>query len=461
MSTAMPAANWVITGDIVTMDAHRSIITEGAMAVVGNKIAAVGKAHNIRAQYRGVPELGSVQSLVLPGFINAHQHLTADRLIASAIPDNLAASSAIFDWVLPLHNHVSGDDDELAATLSLTEAAANGITTTIEAGTVAHPDRVAKAMNTVGVRGAIGGWGSDADGLPQSASVSEVIDAQRQLIERYSSGGLVEAAVTLVGHNLMSDDLVVEAADLARATQTRLSFHLSPTPDDSNYYLERTGCRPLVHLDRLGVLGPNVLVGHAVHVDTAELETLVRTNTAVVSCPWAYLRLGQGVTERFAHLDLWHQGGRLALGCDTENAGDAVDALRAAALFCGLAKDTAQDPTQFGAHHALELLTTAGAEAVGMADRIGSLEVGKMADIVVIDRSGIGWLPPSPDPILQLLWANGSRSVSDVLVDGNLVIKDGNCLTVDTESLQEPTRQAAKRLVERSGIRPSSRWPMH
>ncbi|WP_419850176.1 amidohydrolase family protein [Candidatus Poriferisocius sp.] len=456
----MSTADWVITGDIVTMDAERAIISGGAVAVADGKIAAVGKADTIRARYPDAPERGSADSLVVPGFVNAHQHLTADRLVASAIPDDLPPGAAIFEWIVPVHEHVTGDDDELSATLGLVEAAANGITTTIDAGTVAHPDRVAQAMDAVGVRGAVARWGSDADGLPQSGPVNEVIDAQRDLIERYPPGGLVEASVTLVGHDLMSDGLVVAAADLARSSGRRLSFHISPTPDDSASYLERTGMRPLLHLDRLGVLGPNVLVGHAVHVDDAEVETLVRTGTAVASCPWAYLRLGQGLTERFAHLELWRQGGRLALGCDTENASDAIDGLRAAALFAGLAKDTAANPTEFGAHHAFELLTIAGAEAVGMADQIGSLEAGKAADIVVIDRSGIQWQPPSPDPILQLVWAGGGRSVTDVFVAGQLVIADGRCTTVDADSLRSEARQAAQSLIERSGIHPRSRWPM-
>ena len=296
----MSTADWVITGDIVTMDAERAIISGGAVAVADGKIAAVGNADDIRARYPDATERGSADALVVPGFVNAHQHLTADRLVASAIPDDLPPGAAIFEWIVPVHEHVTGDDDELSATLGLVEAAANGITTTIDAGTVAHPDRVAQAMAAVGVRGAVARWGSDADGLPQSGPVNEVIDAQRNLIERYPPGGLVEASVTLVGHDLMSDDLVTAAADLARSSGRRLSFHISPTPNDAASYLERTGHRPLVHLDRLGVLGPNVLVGHAVHIDDAEVETLVRTGAAVASCPWAYLRLGQGLTERFA-----------------------------------------------------------------------------------------------------------------------------------------------------------------
>ena len=144
---------------------------------------------------------------------------------------------------------------------------------------------------------------------------------------------------------------------------------------------------------------PHVAVAHGVHLDAQEVAVLVDSRAAVVSCPWAYLRLGQGLTREFRHLDLWRDGGRLALGCDAENAGDMVDGIRTAALFAGVAKDAAVDPTIFGAHDALELLTIAGAEALGMADHIGSLEVGKQADIVVHDRSHIEWIPPSPDPV--------------------------------------------------------------
>ena len=113
-------------------------------------------------------------------------------------------------------------------------------------------------------------------------------------------------------------------------------------------------------------------MAHAVHLDDDEVDVVLRTDTAVASCPWAYLRLGQGVTAAGRHGELVRRGGRVALGCDGENAGDAVDLLRAAALFVGLAKDTRVDPTWFGAHDALELLTVGGAEAVGMGDRVGS-----------------------------------------------------------------------------------------
>jgi 5-methylthioadenosine/S-adenosylhomocysteine deaminase len=262
-----------------------------------------------------------------------------------------------------------------------------------------------------------------------------------------------------VGHDLMSDPLVVGASALARRRATGLTFHLSPSAGDAEAYLARTGLRPIVHLDRLGVLGPHVLVAHGVHLDDEELDIVLRTGTAIAACPWAYLRLGQGVTGAGRHAELVRRGGRVAIGCDSENAGDLVDPLRAAALFAGLAKDTRADPTWFGAHDALELLTVRGAEAIGMAGDIGSIEVGRRADLVVHGR-GPNWVPAGRDPVLQLVWGSDGRSVLDVVIDGRVVVRDGQCMSVDLESLRDEAAAAGLRLLDRAGVRPQPGWPL-
>ena len=450
----------IVRGTVVTMNPVREIISDGAVVISGDTIAAVGSFAEIRAAHPDTSVSGRSGDLVLPGYVNGHQHLTGDRLIQSSIPDDLPPGEAIFSWVVPVHGEHSGDDDELAATLTLAEALSNGITTTFEAGTVAHPDRVVAAAQTVGARATIGTWGWDVDEGPFAGSVEEVIDRQRAALD-LATGPRVSTWVSLVGHDLMSDELVVAASELARSHGVGMTFHLSPTSSDVDSYLARTGKRPLVHLAALGVLGPHVAVAHGVHIDTQEVAVLVDSRAAVVSCPWAYLRLGQGLTREFRHLDLWREGGRLALGCDAENAGDMVDGIRTAALFAGVAKDAAVDPTVFGAHDALELLTIAGAEALGMAEQIGSLEVGKQADIVVHDRSRIEWVPPSPDPVLQLIWGSDGRSVRDVYVAGEPVVTDGRVQTVDVDALAAEARRAGRSLRTRSRIKAVSRWPIN
>jgi 5-methylthioadenosine/S-adenosylhomocysteine deaminase len=158
------------------------------------------------------------------------------------------------------------------------------------------------------------------------------------------------------------------------------------------------------------------------------------------------------------HAEIVERGGRVALGCDAANAGDVADILRAAALAAGIARDGRLDPQRFGAHQAFELATIAGAEAIGMADRIGSLEVGKQADIVVHQATDWGWSPRG-DVGLQLIWGTDGRSVRDVFVAGQAVIRDGQCVTVDAAALRRGAQARQSALLDRAGITIPHVWP--
>lgn len=442
----------VIADSVLTMEPGATPLTDAAIAVSGDRIVSIGPAAELRSAHPGVPTIGGPGHLALPGLINAHQHLTGDRLIRSMIPDDLEPGRSIFEWAVPAHAAHTGDDDELSATLSLIEAVCNGITFTVEAGTVAHPERVLAGFDAVGVGGTLGSWGWDVEGEPWSGSVAEVLDRQRDVQALTDGHSLVDGWVTLVGHDLMSDELVVAASDMARAAGTGLTFHLSPSGSDPASYLARTGKRPAVHLDDLGALGAHVLIGHGVHLDDDEVDRLLATDTAIAYCPWAYLRLGQGVTGAGRHIEFIDRGGRVALGCDAENAGDAIDVLGVAALTAGLAKDTAADPAVFGAHRALHHATLGAAEAIGKADDIGSLAVGKRADIVLVDTTGPEWVPLSPDPILQLVWASDGRSVRHVVASGRVVVEDREPVLVDRPSLAIEAAARHDRLVREARL---------
>jgi len=333
------------------------------------------------------------------------------------------------------------------------------VTTVVEAGTVAYPERVVAGLEAVGLRGTIGTWGWDIEQGPFAAPADEVLDRQRAVVERWPAGGLVTGWVTLVGHDLASDALLVGAADLARKLGTGMTMHLSPTSSDPERYLARTGRRPVVHLDHLGVLGPHLLLGHGVWLNDDEVELVLESRTAIAYCRWAYLRLGQGVTKAGRHAEIVERGGRIALGCDASNAGDVADILRAAAVAAGIARDTRIDPERFGAHTAFELATIAGAEAIGMAHRIGSLEPGKQADLVVHRTDGWGWTPRG-DVGLQLVWGTDGRSVRDVVIAGQPVVRNGRCVTVDADAVWREAAGAQRDLLGRAGITVPHRWPV-
>lgn len=164
------------------MDSTRAVVRDGAVAVRGDVIAAVGPWDQLRALHPETPVIGEADSLVTPGYVNAHQHLTGDRLVHSCIPDAIDSQDAIFGWAVPVHAAHTGDDDELSATLGAIEAVTNGITCTVEAGTVAHPDRVAAAVRSVGMRATIGQWGWDVDDVPFGAPAAEVLGRRDHLL---------------------------------------------------------------------------------------------------------------------------------------------------------------------------------------------------------------------------------------------------------------------------------------
>ena len=249
--------------------------------------------------------------------------------------------------------------------------------------------------------------------------------------------------MTLVGHDLMSDELVAGASELARDRGVGLTFHLSPHSGDAASYLLRTGRRPFVHLDELGVLGPHVLVAHAVHLDDDEVDVVVRTDTAVASCPWAYLRLAQGMTAAGRHGELLSPGARHRRWAATPRTPATPW------TSCGPPPCSSAWPatgrwirSRITAHDGAALATIGGAQAMGKGDLIGSIEVGKQADLVVHDRRGPQFVPRSTDPVLQLMWASDGRSVRDVVIAGRQVVRDGRCVTVDLDAIRD---EAARR----------------
>jgi 5-methylthioadenosine/S-adenosylhomocysteine deaminase len=440
------------------MDPQRRVLRGGSVVITGDVITAVGSTTELAAAHPEATVVDATGCLVTPGMVDAHQHCTGDPMVRCCIPDDLTSDVAIFDWAVPIHAAHTADDDRVSAALTAIEAVSNGVTTLVEAGTVGDADAVAGSMVDVGVRGTVGVWGWDVEDGPFAAPADEVLDRQRAVVERYPAGGLVEGWVTLVGHGLASDELWAGAGELSRTLGTGLTFHMSPAASDAVHYLERTGKRPLVHLDELGVLAANVLVGHGVWLDDDEVDLVLDRDVAVASCPWAYLRLAQGITHAGRHAELLARGGRVALGCDAHNAGDSVDILRAAALLSGLAKDVALDPTELGADRAFALATIDGAAAIGLGDRIGSLEVGKQADVVV-HRTDVPGGFPVGDVAHHLVWGTDGRTVRDVFVAGRRVVADGAVVTVDVDEIRSEVADRRTSLLQRAGITPQHRWP--
>jgi 5-methylthioadenosine/S-adenosylhomocysteine deaminase len=446
----------VVGGDVVTMDAERHVVTGATIAIAEGRILAIDSAASLRERFPGASELDANGCVVVPGLINAHQHTTASPLARSMTPEGISSQESIFGWTIPMHAQVSAEDDKVSAVLTAVESLQRGVTTVLEAGTVAHPLQVAAGFREAGIRGRVGRWGWDVPDGPYSAPVEQSLALQEATVRALAGDDRVSGWVTLVGHDLVSDELFTGAAALAEELDVPMTWHMSPAENDVHAYAARSGLRPILHLRRLGVLGPRLLLGHAVWLDDDEVEALLETGTAVASGPAAYLRLGQGYVRAGRHVELVRRGGRVALGCDAHNAGDVADVLRAAWLMAALDRDTGTaDP--FRADEAFALATIDGARAVGMDATIGSIEVGKAADLVVLDGSRPAWVPRG-DLALQRVWGAVRDTVRDVLVAGTVVVRDGRVTTVDVEALPTEARERSAALIERAGISVPHRW---
>jgi len=259
-----------------------------------------------------------------------------------------------------------------------------------------------------------------------------------------------------VGHATNSDEVWRAAKALADQHHLGVSAHMSPYADDADWYMTHLGRRPLEHLADLGVLGENVAITHLVHIDHSELDILAWSGTSVVHCPTSAVQGGYGLSRVGLFPEMLDRGVNIMLGTD----GAATDILSSARLSASVFRDARQDQDLFPPSTALEMATLNAARAMGMDASIGSLEVGKKADLVLHDTYLPDWGGPQFDTVTQLVFCAPPRGVHSVWIDGVRVIEDGRATLFDEDKLLADARQAGAALVDRVGLPVRTTWPV-
>jgi 5-methylthioadenosine/S-adenosylhomocysteine deaminase len=237
-----------------------------------------------------------------------------------------------------------------------------------------------------------------------------------------------------------------------------MTIHQSPRQGQVDQCLKEHGMRPLEYLNRIGVLGPNMLLGHAIRLDDNEVEIMARTDTMASMSPVTSMRLGFGTAGYGKLPEMLAAGVTVGLGTDTTDFGIA-DMLKTAELASLLYKDAREDTSLISPEKALEMITIDGAKACGLDEQVGSLEVGKKADLVVFDTTRAEW-QPLLNPVHALIYHADGRSVETVMVDGRTVVDDGRPTFVDEAALGAQLQADAEGLLERTGIVVTPRWPI-
>ncbi len=366
-------------------------------------------------------------------------------------------------WLCPLYSVHRADEERVSGQLAAVEMLKSGTTTFLEAGTIRFLDDVVDGLVEVGIRGRVGRWVWD---LPPEPDVyrqdtdQAIAHLDRQLTDLRSVGdGRIGAWSILVGHTTCSDPLWRAARELATRHGTGMSFHMSPALLDPDGFIAEFGHRPMVHLAELGVLGSDVAITHCVRVDDQELRIMAEHRVNVAHCPTTALKVSYGVTQFGKMPEMVQAGINVSIGTDGNNASNYSDLHRAAYLVAGLFKDARVDPQMFPAEMAYEMATIGGATTMQMADEIGSLEVGKQADVVLHDTDRPEWRPLL-NVMNQLVWSADGRGVHTVLVGGHVVVEDGRMTTVDEERLYAEAQRMGEEIVIRSGLPDKAKFPV-
>ena len=448
-------ADTLITGAaIVTQDEERRIIRDGALAIRGDRIAAVGTRAELEDKVNAASVIDGRRFVITPGFIDAHIHITGDPLTRGYVPDDIsdAFGDTLRRWVIPRYLAHTPADERLSARLAAVEMLRAGTTCFLEAGTIRYLDEVAEGLVEAGIRGRIGAWVEGRAFNPEDDEaelIGRAIRLLEQEVERFpaDSGEKIAAWPILIGHSTNTDEVWKAAKALADANGLGVSAHMSPYRADPDWYLDNLGQLPVEHLAEIGVLGDNLCLTHLVHIDHHEAALLTESRTNAILCPFAALKGAFGISALGRTPEMAQAGMNIALGTD----GYGSDLMQKMALAAVLFKDARQDTKIFPAGQALDMATLNGAKALQMPDEIGSIAPGKKADFVLHDTDRPEWRPLL-NVLQQLVWCADGRGVHSVWVDGVRVVENYRHTLVDEDELYAAAQAAGEAIIRRSGI---------
>lgn len=461
MPSAPPkSADTLITNTIlITMNDARDVLTDAAIAFKDGRISWIGATADA-AQIGAATAVDGANRVISPGFVNTHVHITGDPLTRHFMPDDLKDDDKLFTWVMPRYFAHRPEDEELSALYCGLELLKGGTTTFLEAGTIRHLDHAAEGVRKAGIRARIGTWIEGRAFDPkddQTTLIDQAVKEMEDEVKTYpqSKDDLIAAWPILVGHNTNPDEVWQAAKRIADDAGVGVAAHMSPYNSDAEWFLANTGKRPMEHLESLGVLGPNTTITHATYLSDEECDVFARTGTHISFCPFATLKGGFGVSKAGRYPSLYRAGVNIAFATD----GYDTEILQAARVGLGIYKDIEATVTNYAAIGALEAITINGAKALGLEDEIGSLEVGKQADVVSFDTRSIQWRPLL-SPLDQLIWAADGRSIDSVWVAGQQRIAGGRSTDIDEEALLDQVEIAAKGVMERANLPFKRSWAM-
>ena len=420
---------------IVTCDGSHSIIENGVMAVSQGKITALEQSDTRAAENLNAKKIVSANgNIVMPGLINMHCH-AADSLFRGLV-ENLPLEEWLGRVWIAEKAILTPETTYLGSVLGLAENLLSGSTTVMDM--FWYPDETVKAAKDLGMRVSTGGIFFDLPGIG-GRSQQDYISEADNFYQNHSSDDSVIPAILPHGSYTVSPQNLSEAKSIADQYGILFCTHAAETQAEQNDIKARYDNSVIRHLDKYKLLGETSVLAHCVHLDETEISLLAQSKTNVVLNPMSNLKLGSGI----APVKAMHRAGiNLTIGTDGAISGNDLDMWLAMRLTCGLAKGLNMEADALTAEQVLHMATISGAKALGKSDSLGSLEIGKNADFILVDINNSHSIPLF-DPITHLVFGAGRSDVTDVFVSGKHVVENKKISGLDIEKIHEEVRQLA------------------
>jgi 5-methylthioadenosine/S-adenosylhomocysteine deaminase len=425
----------IANGIVVTMDTTRRVLSPGSVAIDGPSIVGVDVPDRIASSFKGRDTIDAKGRVVMPGLINTHTH--APMVLYRGLGDDLA----LMDWLQKYIFPAEAKTVSPAFVRTGTELAALEM---IRSGTTSYVDmyyfeeEIARATKAAGLRGVLGQTIIEFP-VPDAKTTAEGLARTERFIREFQKDDLIVPAIAPHSVYTLDAGTLTKSRDLATKYGVPILIHLAETEDETRLSTERHKARPVAALTALGFWGPQTVAAHGVWIEPDEITVLEKHRVGVSHNPESNMKLASGTAPVQAYLKAGVAVGLGTDGAASNNDLDMFEAMRQAAF---LHKLTSRDPRAVSARTALEMATVGGARVIGRETRLGSLEAGKLADVLVV-RMDQPRQTPMYDPISHLVYVTRGDDVETTIVNGRVLMRDRRVLTLDESKVLAAARAAA------------------
>ncbi|HJH06115.1 MAG TPA: amidohydrolase [Fusobacterium ulcerans] len=444
-------------GYVISMNKNREIFKNGSVLIEDDKIKAVGKVEH--SLVNADAEIYDAQGkIILPGLVNTHVHLS--QQLGRGVADDVVLLTWLRERVWPYESSFNYEDSLISSTACCVELIKTGVTTFLEAGGQ-YVDAMAEAVEKCGLRACLSKSTMDeGEGLPKAwqKTTQEELDFQEELFKKYNdtADGRIKIWFGLRTIFNNSDELIKGTKTLADKYNTGIHMHVLEVKEEMDYTRATRGETTVEHMNRLGALGPNLVAAHTVWLTEREIDLFRLYDVKVSHNPGAAMKVVLG----FAKIpEMLEKGIAVSIGTDGAPSNNRMDMMRDMYLTSLIHKGRTLNPKTVSAEQVLEMATINGARCALMEKEIGSLEVGKKADLIILNPDTIHSLPVI-DPVANIVYAMSSENVESNMCNGKWLMKNREILFLDEKDLLEKVKIQNKKVMDKAGIVIPDRFPV-